>query len=76
MRGFYPRLNPVFSSCLPCPFGLSGGVALEFMAIYGTALLAICLLLGVILGNWLGILIGVDANVGGVGIAMLHFPRS
>lgn len=41
------------------------------MAIYGTALLAICLLLGVILGNWLGILIGVDANVGGVGIAML-----
>ena len=41
------------------------------MAIYGTALLSLCLLAGVILGNWLGIAIGVDANVGGVGIAML-----
>lgn len=41
------------------------------MAIYGTALLAICLLLGLILGKLLGIAIGVDANVGGVGIAML-----
>ncbi|MDA0349012.1 MAG: malonate transporter subunit MadL [Verrucomicrobia bacterium] len=41
------------------------------MAIYGTALLSICLLAGVFLGNLLGILIGVDANVGGVGIAML-----
>jgi len=40
------------------------------MAIYGTALLSLCLLAGVILGNWLGIVIGVDANVGGVGIAM------
>jgi malonate transporter MadL subunit len=41
------------------------------MAIYGTALLSLCLLAGVILGNWLGMAIGVDANVGGVGIAML-----
>ena len=41
------------------------------MAIYGTALLSLCLLAGVFLGNLLGILIGVDANVGGVGIAML-----
>jgi len=41
------------------------------MAIYGTALLSICLLVGMIIGKLLGILVGVDANVGGVGIAML-----
>ena len=41
------------------------------MAIYGTALLSFCLLSGLILGRLLGIAIGVDANVGGVGIAML-----
>ncbi|MDG1893386.1 MAG: malonate transporter subunit MadL [Fuerstiella sp.] len=41
------------------------------MAIYGTALLSICLLVGLIVGKLLGILVGVDANVGGVGIAML-----
>lgn len=41
------------------------------MAIYGTALLSICLLCGLILGKWIGIAIGVNANVGGVGIAML-----
>ena len=41
------------------------------MAIYGTALLSFCLLVGVYLGNLLGLLVGVDANVGGVGIAML-----
>jgi malonate transporter MadL subunit len=41
------------------------------MAIYGTALLSICLLVGLIIGKLLGILVGVDKNVGGVGIAML-----
>ncbi|MCA9261742.1 MAG: malonate transporter subunit MadL [Planctomycetales bacterium] len=41
------------------------------MAIYGTALLSLCLLLGTIVGKALGRLVGVDANVGGVGIAML-----
>lgn len=41
------------------------------MAIYGTGLLSICLLVGLIVGHLLGKLIGVDANVGGVGIAML-----
>lgn len=41
------------------------------MVIYGTALLSVCLLAGVFVGNLLGILIGIDANVGGVGIAML-----
>ena len=43
------------------------------MVIYGTALLALCLLTGVFAGNLLGILIGVEANVGGVGIAMFLF---
>lgn len=41
------------------------------MAIYGTALLAICLLIGSIIGRLLGIAVGVEANLGGVGIAML-----
>ncbi len=43
----------------------------ETMAIYGTALLALCLLIGSIVGRLLGMAVGVDANVGGVGIAML-----
>jgi malonate transporter MadL subunit len=41
------------------------------MVIFGTALLAICYLAGVLVGEGLAILIGVKANVGGVGIAML-----
>jgi malonate transporter MadL subunit len=41
------------------------------MAVYGTALLAICLLAGNLLGTLLGQAMGIDANVGGVGIAML-----
>ncbi|WP_173917551.1 malonate transporter subunit MadL [Halobacillus sp. Marseille-Q1614] len=41
------------------------------MVIYGVALLAICMLLGVVLGEFLGLAIGIEANVGGVGIAML-----
>jgi malonate transporter MadL subunit len=41
------------------------------MAISGVALLAICTLLGGLLGDWLGIALGVKANVGGVGIAMM-----
>jgi malonate transporter MadL subunit len=41
------------------------------MAISGVALLAISTLLGGILGDWLGIVLGVKANVGGVGIAMV-----
>ena len=41
------------------------------MTISGVALLAICTLLGGLLGDWLGILLGVKANVGGVGIAMM-----
>ena len=41
------------------------------MVVYGVALLAACYLVGVIAGDALGALIGVQANVGGVGIAML-----
>jgi len=41
------------------------------MVILGTALLAGCYLLGTFLGDLLGTIIGVKANVGGVGIAMM-----
>lgn len=41
------------------------------MVIYGVALLSFCMLAGVFFGDLLGKLIGVQANVGGVGIAML-----
>ena len=41
------------------------------MIIYGVALLGVCLLVGVFLGELLGQIIGVTANVGGVGISML-----
>ncbi|PTM56861.1 malonate transporter subunit MadL [Desmospora activa] len=41
------------------------------MVIYGVALLGGCMLAGVVIGGWLGDLIGIDANVGGIGIAML-----
>ncbi len=41
------------------------------MVIYGVALLAACMIAGIFVGELLGKLIGVQANVGGVGIAML-----
>jgi len=41
------------------------------LVIYGVGLLAACFLSGIFLGDLLGDLIGVQANVGGVGIAML-----
>ncbi len=41
------------------------------MVIYGVALLSGCLIAGAFLGDLLGELVGVQANVGGVGIAML-----
>ena len=41
------------------------------MTISGVALLAICTLLGAILGDLLGMALGVKANVGGVGLAMI-----
>ena len=41
------------------------------MVIYGVALLAFCLLTGTLAGDVLGRLLGIEANVGGVGISML-----
>ena len=41
------------------------------MIIYGTALLAVCHLVGIVVGDLLGRAIGAKTNVGGVGIAML-----
>jgi malonate transporter MadL subunit len=41
------------------------------LVIYGVALLSICLISGLFVGEVLGKIIGVQANVGGVGIAML-----
>jgi len=41
------------------------------LVIYGVALLAGCFLGGMFLGDVLGVALGVQANVGGVGIAML-----
>lgn len=41
------------------------------MVIYGSALIGICLIAGNIIGELLGVCIGVDTNVGGVGFAML-----
>ncbi|MEC8918299.1 MAG: malonate transporter subunit MadL, partial [Pseudomonadota bacterium] len=37
------------------------------MVIYGVALLAGCMLVGLIIGDVLGQLLGIDANLGGVG---------
>ncbi|TLX61948.1 malonate transporter subunit MadL [Stutzerimonas nosocomialis] len=41
------------------------------MIIFGVAFLALCTLAGIFIGEMLGKLIGVPANVGGVGIAMV-----
>ena len=41
------------------------------MPILGTALLALCLMVGLIIGNLVGAVLGINTNVGGVGIGML-----
>lgn len=41
------------------------------MAIYGSAILAFSLVCGLLVGRLVGLAVGIDANVGGVGIAML-----
>ncbi|HQQ98981.1 MAG TPA: malonate transporter subunit MadL [Cyclobacteriaceae bacterium] len=41
------------------------------MTIYGVAILAACYLIGQWIGAELGALLGIDANVGGVGFSML-----
>ncbi|MCP5145282.1 MAG: malonate transporter subunit MadL [Gammaproteobacteria bacterium] len=46
------------------------------MLIYGVALLSVCMVVGLTVGEYLGRWLGVDANVGGVGIAMLLLVAS
>ncbi len=41
------------------------------MTIYGVTLLAICTLIGIFLGDLLGLALHVKSNVGGVGLAMV-----
>ena len=41
------------------------------MIVYGVALLSFCMLIGTYAGNLLGNLLGVNADVGGVGISMV-----
>ena len=41
------------------------------MTIYGVAILAACYIIGQLFGEGLGQLLGIEANVGGVGFAML-----
>ena len=41
------------------------------MLVYGVAILAGCFLMGQLIGQLLGQALGIDANVGGVGFAML-----
>lgn len=41
------------------------------MMIYGVAILAACFLAGKVIGEFLGKLLGIDANVGGVGFSMI-----
>ena len=41
------------------------------MVFYGTALLAACLIAGLSIGQLIGTSLGVDSDIGGVGIAML-----
>ena len=41
------------------------------MTIYGVAFLAFCFLVGKILGNLLGTLLGFNGDIGGVGFAMI-----
>jgi malonate transporter MadL subunit len=41
------------------------------MIVFGVALLSACLILGMLIGEALGVALHVEANVGGVGIAML-----
>lgn len=41
------------------------------MIIYGTAVLAICVLVGKVIGTLLGEIAGINADIGGVGFAMI-----
>lgn len=39
--------------------------------IYGVAILACCFILGKLAGEWLGLWLGIEANIGGVGFSMV-----
>lgn len=41
------------------------------MIIYGLMLMGLCMFAGLIVGDVLGLLLGISANIGGVGFAML-----
>lgn len=41
------------------------------MVIYGVSILAVCYIVGQFIGELLGLILGVNANVGGVGFAMI-----
>ena len=41
------------------------------MVIYGVSILAICYILGQFIGEVLGLVLGINSNVGGVGFAMI-----
>jgi len=41
------------------------------MKIYGVALLASCFLLGKLMGSFLGVCLGINGDIGGVGFAMI-----
>ena len=46
------------------------------MKIYGVALLAGCFITGKLFGHTLGVLIGIDGDVGGIGFAMIFLILS
>lgn len=41
------------------------------MIIYGLMLMGLCMFAGLIIGDLLGLLLGISANIGGIGFAML-----
>jgi malonate transporter MadL subunit len=53
------------------PLRARSGHGGDDLTIFGVALLAICTLLGALVGEILGVALGVKTNVGGVGIAMM-----
>jgi malonate transporter MadL subunit len=41
------------------------------MIIYGLMLMGLCMFAGLVIGDLLGLLLGISANIGGIGFAML-----
>lgn len=41
------------------------------MIIYGLMLMGLCMFAGLIVGDLLGLVLGISANIGGIGFAML-----